>query len=86
MTYPGAPPAQPPRPLSRTEKEALARIQEPAALPDRQSLINHDRLVLKGPGLEIYVIKASPPLLAVGHVWAGVHIVERDWLRSLPEL
>lgn len=67
---------------------ALAR-----ALPDRQSLIIRDGLVLKGPGPDIYVIEDNQKrwissLDAFEHYgfkWDVVHIVDEAFLAQFPD-
>lgn len=67
---------------------ALAR-----ALPDRQSLIVRDGLVIKGPGPEIYVIEASrkrwisslEAFSQYGYEWDVVHVVDEAFLAQFPD-
>lgn len=67
---------------------ALAR-----ALPDRQSLIIRDGLVLKGPGPEIYVlednqrrwISSLDAFSHFGFAWEDVRVVDQAFLEQFPE-
>lgn len=63
------------------------------ALPDRQSLIIRDGLVLKGSGPEIYVLKNNQKrwisslraFTFYNYRWADVHIVEDSFLAQFPD-
>ena len=63
------------------------------ALPDRQSLIIRDGLVLKGPGPEIYVlednqrrwISSLEAFAHYGYSWEDVRVVDQAFLEQFPE-